>query len=423
MAQDFVGSNNLNLMVPSGQFGTRLAGGKDAASPRYIFTHLAPVARYLFPEEDDVLLDYLEDDGQMIEPTFYCPIIPLLLVNGTQGIGTGWSTFIPPHHPKSVVDYIRAKLDNLTELPLIEPHANGFKGDIVTREDGSGYVSYGKVEELDKKTILITELPIGVWTDNYKSHLLKMVSLESVFDLDTKSTFADFSVQQSKGLITGLQEDHTTTKVSFKISLKPSQLERMRQTGLEKALKLTTNLPLTNMHAFDEFGSMRRFSSPEDIANCYFPTRLSLYEDRKSVLKSKLNHTSALLKNKARFIELVAGGQLELLGGKVTKEESYAKLKELEFQTFADLEEIRTDNSLRNKRGGKDVPLDEEIEISGSGSDFDYLFKMPLSSLTTEKIADLNRDVAKAEENLKEIQQADTRELWMTDLDRLASHL
>lgn len=181
MAQDFVGANNLNLMVPNGQFGTRLAGGKDAASPRYIFTHLSPVTRHLFPEDDDVVLDYLEDDGQMIEPTFYCPIIPLLLVNGTQGIGTGWSTFIPPHHPMSVVDYIRAKLDNQADLPFIEPYVNGFKGEIVRREDGSGYDSLGKVEQLNKKTILIKELPIGVWTDNYKSHLVKMVSDVFVF--------------------------------------------------------------------------------------------------------------------------------------------------------------------------------------------------------------------------------------------------
>jgi DNA topoisomerase-2 len=163
-------------MVPSGQFGTRLVGGKDAASPRYIFTQLAPVTRSLFPDDDDVLLDYLEDDGQMIEPSFYCPIIPLLLVNGTQGIGTGWSTFIPPHHPMSVVDYIRAKLDNQAELPFIDPFVNGFKGKIERREDGSGYVSHGIVEQLNRKTILIKELPIGVWTDSYKSHLVKMVS-------------------------------------------------------------------------------------------------------------------------------------------------------------------------------------------------------------------------------------------------------
>jgi len=86
MAQNFVGSNNLNLLEPSGQFGTRLVGGTDAASPRYIFTHLAPVARLLFPEDDDALLTYREDDGQLIEPEFYAPVIPLLVINGTQGM-------------------------------------------------------------------------------------------------------------------------------------------------------------------------------------------------------------------------------------------------------------------------------------------------------------------------------------------------
>lgn len=80
MAQDFVGSNNVNLLTPSGQFGTRLEGGSDAASPRYIFTFLSPIARLLFPEEDDILLNFQEDEGQVIEPEYFCPIIPLLLV-------------------------------------------------------------------------------------------------------------------------------------------------------------------------------------------------------------------------------------------------------------------------------------------------------------------------------------------------------
>jgi DNA gyrase/topoisomerase IV, subunit A len=98
MAQDFVGSNNINLLEPSGQFGTRLTGGEDAASPRYIFTSLSRVARFIFPEADDILLDYMEDDGQTIEPQFYCPVIPLILVNGAQGmlhrISSSWSSHV-----------------------------------------------------------------------------------------------------------------------------------------------------------------------------------------------------------------------------------------------------------------------------------------------------------------------------------------
>ena len=107
LAQDFVGSNNINLFFPSGQFGSRVAGGEDAASPRYIFTRLAPLTRKLFPEVDDALLQYLEDDGQSIEPTFYAPVVPLVLVNGAEGIGTGWSTSIPNFNPRDVIDRVR----------------------------------------------------------------------------------------------------------------------------------------------------------------------------------------------------------------------------------------------------------------------------------------------------------------------------
>ncbi|CAL5341794.1 unnamed protein product [Camellia sinensis] len=68
MAQDYVGSNNLNLLQPNGQFGTRHQGGKDHASARYIYTQLSPITRFMFPKDDDILLDYLNEDGQSIEP-------------------------------------------------------------------------------------------------------------------------------------------------------------------------------------------------------------------------------------------------------------------------------------------------------------------------------------------------------------------
>jgi len=160
MAQDFVGSSNINLLHPSGQFGTRLAGGMDAASPRYIFTQLSPLARLIFPEVDDPLLQYLDDDGQKIEPKCYFPIIPLLICNGCQGIGTGWSTFFPPHDPRDVVECVRAKLSQ-SPLPLINPWVRGFKGNITLKEDKSGYRTTGICERVARKSILIKELPVS----------------------------------------------------------------------------------------------------------------------------------------------------------------------------------------------------------------------------------------------------------------------
>lgn len=107
MAQRFVGSNNLNFLEPVGQFGSRKEGGKDASAPRYIFTKLAPYTRLVFPEADDPLLEYLYEEGQKIEPKYYVPVIPTVLVNGSEGIGTGWSSFIPNYNPKDIISNLK----------------------------------------------------------------------------------------------------------------------------------------------------------------------------------------------------------------------------------------------------------------------------------------------------------------------------
>ena len=408
MAQDFVGSNNLNLLVPSGQFGTRLVGGEDAASPRYIFTHLSPVARYLFPEDDDVLLDYLEDDGQRIEPRVFCPIIPLLLVNGAQGIGTGWSTFIPQHDPMSVVDYIRAKLDQTLNLPRIEPYVKGFQGAI--EREGAGYTSYGKIEVLDNKTVRIDELPVGVWTNRYKSLLLKM---------------------QSNGTIVDFKEDHTTTKVSFTVKLKAGQLHRIQQSGLEHTFKLKSNHLLTNMNAFDAHGGIQKFESAESIADFYFPNRLSLYHDRKSVLMSEMNYKSALLENKARFIQVVSEGQIDLVGGRLSEDKTVSMLKSHGFHTMKELKSIRNNNISHGKLAkGDDYSAREDDDAvkqddksNDNKSSFEYLFKMPLSSLTSDKIATLTKEASETKTNLNSIRDLHSEELWLSDLEKLVPHL
>lgn len=95
MAQNFVGSNNINLLLPIGQFGSRNMGGKEHASARYLHTSMSKLTRYIFPEADDHIVKYLEDDNQPVEPRYYLPIIPMVLINGAEGIGTGWSTFVP----------------------------------------------------------------------------------------------------------------------------------------------------------------------------------------------------------------------------------------------------------------------------------------------------------------------------------------
>jgi DNA topoisomerase-2 len=201
MAQDFVGSNNVPLLVPSGQFGTRIMGGKDHSSPRYIFTKLQQYTTHFFHETDSALLKHLEDDGMKIEPEWYAPPIPLVLVNGTDGIGTGWSTKVPAHNPKDVVRCVRAAIRAGTsdegleeaELPDIKPWYNGFKGVIREKTEGQ-FETIGCLEKGTKKhTIVITELPIGTWTEDYKEWLetqaqdSKKTGIKSVKNNSTES--------------------------------------------------------------------------------------------------------------------------------------------------------------------------------------------------------------------------------------------
>ena len=197
MAQDFVGSNNVNLLAPCGQFGTRIMGGKDAASSRYIFTKLEAVARKVFHPDDDAVLKYLDDDGQSIEPNYYVPVLPLALCNGADGIGTGWATSVPNYDPKQLIGVLRRMIahagddvdcDETSLLATcaaedvgadgLAPSYRGFKGDVILKKAGS-YQALGRVERLDDTKVLIDELPLRKWTHDYKQWFVSRRPLAS----------------------------------------------------------------------------------------------------------------------------------------------------------------------------------------------------------------------------------------------------
>jgi DNA topoisomerase-2 len=168
MASNYVGSNNINLLMPNGQFGTRLQGGKDFASARYIFTNLNEITRYIFREEDDDVLEYLDDDGFSIEPKYYVPIIPMILVNGAEGIGTGWSTNIPNYNPLDIIENIQRIIKGEEPIDMI-PWYQGFTGEICfDTKKKKDWKSIGKIEKVTDTILFISELPISTWTQDYK---------------------------------------------------------------------------------------------------------------------------------------------------------------------------------------------------------------------------------------------------------------
>nr|QBK89783.1 MAG: DNA topoisomerase II [Pithovirus LCPAC101] len=189
MAQTFLGSNNISYFFESGQFGTRLAGGKDCSAGRYIFTHLTSICRYLFRKEDDDILEYLEEDGKKIEPKYYVPVIPTLLVNGTKGIGTGWSSTVPSYNPIDIIEWIKLWLNNdcylymddekylseleksMTDKDFFVPWHRDYKGNTTYDSEKNRYSHKGIINRVDEDCYEITELPIGTWTDSYEEYL------------------------------------------------------------------------------------------------------------------------------------------------------------------------------------------------------------------------------------------------------------
>jgi DNA topoisomerase-2 len=263
MAQNYIGSNNINFLEPLGQFGTRLQGGKDAASARYIFTNLTCFSRTVFHPADDALLKILNDDGQSIEPEWYLPVMPMVLVNGADGIGTGWSTSIPNYNPRDIVDNIYNYLNN-EELKPLHPWYRGFTGNIeyVGKER---YKVTGTIKKINATTVEITELPIRSWTQSYKEQLEDWLQ----------------GTEKVSSWIKDYKEYHTDSSVHFVVTLTEANMAAAEKEGLEVKFKLVSQIATSNLVCFDRQGRIRKYVSVNDILKEFCDVRKEFYQKRK----------------------------------------------------------------------------------------------------------------------------------------------
>jgi DNA topoisomerase-2 len=362
MSHHFPGSNNVPYFERDGQFGSRVYGGKDAANARYIFTKLGPITRLLFPELDDVLLEYTLDDGVKVEPGFYIPIVPTILLNGcTAGIGTGWSCFLPCFSFKDVVDKIKLFLNGKKGKFQLKPHYDKFEGKI-EKIDENKYQTFGilKDKEVKKKKVYeITELPIGTWTDKYKCEL---------------------EVLQENKKIKNLKNYSSTEKVHFEFEEGPTSMEYNTDT-----LKLKTNLNLTNMVLFVENDKIRKFKNVHEIFSYYFDVRLELYQKRIQHQIEQTERQLEISQNKSRFILAVVKKEIELFN---KTEETVEEL--LNTKNFVKMEDS-----------------------------YDYLLRIPLRDLTKNKYNQLKEKIKELEELLKKLKETTPEGMWEEDLDKL----
>lgn len=412
LAQDFVGSNNVNLLFPSGQFGTRLQGGKDSASPRYIYTRLGPLARSLFREEDDRLLKYLDDDGQSIEPLWYLPVLPLVLLNGADGIGTGWSTSIPNYSPKDVAENVKRYISGMPMEAMV-PWYKGFEGEIARMVARGGATAQadkaesfsvsGVINVIDEKTIEIVELPLRKWTQDYKDNVLEPM-VKPVKKDETP-------------FITDYKEHHTDTTVHFVITMPEKNLEAAQREGIYKKFKLLSTIQTSNMHLFSADGQIKKYASPEDIITEFCETRLKYYGKRKDYMVWEAEEEMKRLDNKVRFILMVVGEELVI-----------AKRKKAEIES--DLDSLGFDRLTNAKKSKKNLhqPEDEDDDeedsqtsakpkSAGPKVSFDYLLGMPLWSLSLEKVQELQNELEEKKAMVAAIRGTDTSEMWLADID------
>jgi DNA topoisomerase-2 len=382
MAQNFVGSNNINLLIPSGQFGSRLKGGDDSASERYIFTQLNRITRSIFPQTDDAILKYLNDDGTPVEPIFYAPIIPMILVNGSKGIGTGFSTDIMSYNPLQIIDYLKSKLSSEEYNLDFIPYYEGFQGTIEKISE-TKFLIKGRYEKVGPDKIRITELPVGYWTESFKEHLeeliepgvdktgKKIVSIVKDYDDMSKDTTIDFTVTLQKGKI----EELEATSADYNCN------------GIEKLFKLYTTNTNTNMHLFDANDKLKKYEKVEEIIDDYFETRLQMYQTRKDYMIDAIEKELVLLSNKARYIKENLDDTIDLR--KKKKEQVIQMLKEKGYNI-----------------------IDDDLE-------YKYLIKMPMDSVTDENVEKIFRERGAKEVELETIKSTTINQFWSSELDSL----
>lgn len=375
MAQDYVGSNNINLLLPNGQFGTRLAGGKDSASERYIFTQLNPLTKTLFNPMDSNILKYLDDDGMPIEPIYYAPIIPMVLVNGSKGIGTGFSTDIMCYNPKDLIAYLKCLLaGDANPTMTLEPYYKGFTGKII-KVAAKKYLIKGVYSKADKNSITISELPVGTWTDDYK-------------------TFLEKEIDSPKKIIKEYVDMSTDKKVSFTVKFHLGALDKLEATAgdehvnaVEKYMRLASSHSTSNMYLFDAEDKLKKYDNVEDIVKDYYGTRVQMYRQRIAYIVDVLQKELCLLSNKAKYITENLEGTIDL--------------------------------RRKKKKQIIDMLISKGYDMMDDDVEFKYLVKMPMDSVSEENVEKIMKQKGEKEAELAKYQKMKPTSLWLSELKEL----
>lgn len=363
MAQNFTGGNNINFLVPEGQFGSRQQLGSDHAAPRYIFTKLSRFTRAIFPAEDDPLLDYVDEEGTLVEPTHYVPIIPTLLCNGSVGIGFGFSSNIPSFHPLDVSTAVRAMINGESAKQVIKrlvPWAVGFQGHVRRGRDGE-FMAVGKYSAYENNRVHVSELPWGMSIETFRGYISTLASEDVVHRI------ADYSGANHIDIDLILEENHATTWAEMESSLSLSQRVHINGT------------------VFSPNGTLSPIEGDlSSILQWHYDRRLDLYKRRRQRNLRILQQDLARLESTLTFVTHFRAGKIDLVNA---TDESLVK-------GCVKLNMVRVDDG------------------------FDYVLKKPITFFTKTSLDKIKDDIKKLNDDIALLQKTTPIKLWLRELDK-----
>jgi DNA topoisomerase-2 len=356
LAQKF--KNNAPLLEEDGQFGSLRS--PQAGAPRYIGTKLSPYFKLIY--KDFELLEFKEEEGEQIEPKYFLPIIPTVLINGGSGIAVGFASNILNRDIKEIID-VCVKYLNGKKITTTKPSLNGFTGTYTQdSENNKKWYIRGKFERLNSSTVKITELPPSMTYEKYEETLDKLVENKSIVSY----------------------EDNCKDNIDYTIKFTRVGLESLTDDMLFNLLKLVES-ETENFNTLDENGKLKIFESSEDIILYFVDFRLKYYQTRKNHLLNKLQHELKVLGNRGKFIKAILDGKI-IVNNK-PKEEIITQI-----ETFS---------------------IDQ---IDGS---YDYLLRMPIYSLTKEMFEKLKEEFAAKKEEIEKLKSIDPKDMYLEDLNDL----
>jgi DNA topoisomerase-2 len=354
LAQDFIGSNNLNLLIPEGQFGSRLS--PESSAPRYIYTKLSDNFRKVYKKDDDIILTHKLSDGDKIEPNFYLPILPMILINGGSGIGTGFAYKVMQYNPKQIAKIMIKYLETGKTQTGLLPWFDGFKGNI-TRDENT-VITTGLYEIKNTTTMKITELPVGMYLDKYKLHLNQL---------------------EDRGIIKSYDDNSTEESFDFDIVI-PRNTSKMSDQKIMSTFKLISKFP-ENYTFWTENNKIKVFENPIEIIKYFTDFRIRKYEERRLALIEQLKGRKDWLNEKQKFIKYYLKDPVGF--------------------------------SKKSK-----VKLHEDMTKEGF-TEIDKLLRQPIYSLTKEEIAKLMKSIKSVQEEINRLAKTTAKDMFIAELGEL----